>query len=168
MIRGEWRIGAQKLSALLWEERELLDLLVFKLEEEQLLLTSGKSRWLQHATREVEQVLDRLRAAGLARTVAVSALARDWGTPEEPTLRELVAAAPAGPWTEIFHAHLQAMTELTLKIRELRDLNEQFLRTAARSAQETLAGMDHASGTYSASGTSTATSFGARLVDQSL
>lgn len=31
-------MGANELSALLWRERELLELLVFKLEEEQLLL----------------------------------------------------------------------------------------------------------------------------------
>lgn len=161
-------MGTQKLSALLWEERELLELLVFKLEEEQLLLTSGKSRWLQHATREVEQVLERLRAAALGRTVAVATLANDWGTAEDATLRELVAAAPPGPWTDIFAAHLQAMTDLTLKIRDLRDVNEQFLRAAARSAQETLAGLNTESDTYTASGTAAASAAGARLVDQAL
>ena len=51
----------QDLSARLWHERELLDLLTFKLEEEQLLLTAGRTRWISHATREVEQVLERLR-----------------------------------------------------------------------------------------------------------
>lgn len=157
----------QRLSALLWEERELLELLVFKLEEEQLLLTSGKSRWLQHATREVEQVLERLRAANLLRTVAASAVAAEWRIGEDATLREIIAAAPPGPWTEIFSAHLSAMTELTVKIRELRDINEQFLRTAARSAQETLAGLGTESKTYTASG-SAASGSRARLVDQQL
>ena len=37
-------MAIHELSALLWRERELLDVLTFKLEEEQLLLTSGKSR----------------------------------------------------------------------------------------------------------------------------
>lgn len=161
-------MGTQRLSALLWEERELLELLVFKLEEEQLLLTSGKTKWLTHATREVEQVLERLRAADLGRAVAVAGLAREWGTSEDATLRELVAAAPPGPWTEIFNAHLQAMTELTVKIRELRDINEQFLRTAARSAQETLAGLNPEANTYTASGTSAAPTSAARLVDQNI
>ena len=45
-------MSANDLSNLLWRERELLELLVFKLEEEQLLLTAGKSRWLPQATRE--------------------------------------------------------------------------------------------------------------------
>ena len=39
---------------ILWRERELLELLLFKLEEEQLVLASGRGRWLAHATHEVE------------------------------------------------------------------------------------------------------------------
>ena len=68
-------MSATELSALLWRERELLELLIFKLEEEQLLLTAGKTRWIQHATREVEQVMNKLRESGLSRTVAVAELA---------------------------------------------------------------------------------------------
>ena len=37
-------MSANDLSNLLWRERELLELLVFKLEEEQLLLTAGKAK----------------------------------------------------------------------------------------------------------------------------
>ena len=160
-------MGAHELSALLWRERELLELLTFKLEEEQLLLTAGKTRWLQHATREVEQVLERLREAGLGRTVEIAAVAREWGSPEGATLRELIAHAPEGPWGEIFNGHLQAMTELTGRIKELRDVNEKFLRAAARSTQETLAGVSAEPGTYDSHGTSAAKS-DARLFDKTL
>jgi len=132
-------MGANELSALLWRERELLELLTFKLEEEQLLLTAGRTRWIDHATREVEQVLDRLRSAGLERSVEVSSVAQQWGTDEEAPLRDIIAAAPAGPWGEIFTAHLKAMTDLTARIAQLRDENERFLRAAARATQETLA-----------------------------
>ncbi|NKX53601.1 flagellar protein FlgN [Arthrobacter mobilis] len=160
-------MGAHELSAMLWRERELLELLVFKLEEEQLLLTAGKSRWLQHATREVEQVLERVRGAGLARAVEVAALAAEWGTAENATLRELAAQAPAGPWGEIFNGHLRALTELAGQIKELRDTNEQFLRAAARSAQETMAGLGPEPGTYDARGAAGASS-AARLFDTTL
>ena len=51
-------MSVNELSAVLWRERELLELLTFKLEEEQLLLAAGRSRWVSHASREVEQVLD--------------------------------------------------------------------------------------------------------------
>ncbi|MEX1080067.1 MAG: flagellar protein FlgN [Homoserinimonas sp.] len=166
--RGSADMGANELSAALWRERELLDLLVFKLEEEQLLLAAGKARWLQFATREVEQVMDRLRTASLARTVEVSSVAKEWGTEENATLRDLVEHAPEGAWAELFSAHLTAMSELTSQIAELRDLNETYLRSAIRSSQETLAGPQGDAGLYNSSGGSGTTATGARLFDQSV
>ena len=161
-------MGVNELSASLWRERELLDLLVFKLEEEQLLLAAGKSRWLQYATREVEQVMERLRTAALARSVEVSAVTREWGAHPSATLRELVEHAPEGPWADLFTAHLQAMTELTTQIKHLRDLNEQLLRAAIRSSQETLAGGGAEMGTYTAAGASGTRTASALIFDKSL
>lgn len=77
-------MAIHELSALLWRERELLDVLTFKLEEEQLLLTSGKSRWLPHGTKEVEQVLGHLSQASLARTIEAAVVAEVWGLPPMP------------------------------------------------------------------------------------
>ena len=142
----------QDLSALLWYERELLDLLTFKLEEEQLLLTAGKTRWLAHATREVEQVLERLRVAGLERASAAAAVAHQWGLPEDASLRDLAAGATEAAWADILSAHLTAMTDQSAAIRQLRDANAQFLRAAARSTQETLATTDAAATTYDSQG----------------
>lgn len=161
-------MSASELSASLWRERELLDLLVFKLEEEQLLLAAGKSRWLQYATREVEQVMERLRAAGLARAVEVSAVAGEWGAQPGATLRELVEHAPEGPWGELFSAHLQAMAELTSQIKELRDLNELLLRTAIRSSQETLAHGSEDIAIYNANGVSRGPAVDAHIFDRSM
>lgn len=156
------------LSAQLWHERELLDVLTFKLEEEQLLLTAGKSRWISHATREVEHVLDWLAAAGLARTVTASAVALQWGLPEDSTLAQLAAGAPDGPWREILEAHLTALTQQTGTIRALRDANAQFLRAAGISAQESLAQHTPAAPTsYDARGRATADS-GPRLFDRAI
>ena len=159
-------MAASELSAQLWRERELLELLLFKLEEEQLLLVAGKSRWIAHATREVEQVMDRMRAVGLARTVEVATLAEEWGIGPDATLRELAAAAPDGIWADIFGSHLAAMTELTGQIADVRDTNERLLREAARSTQETLNGLAGApgAGVYDASGDNRADQ-GARFFD---
>lgn len=160
-------MGAQNLSSVLWKERNLLDLLTFKLEEEQLLLTAGKTRWIQHATQEVEQVMLQLRATGLERDIAVSAVSAEWNLPDDATLRVIAAHAP-GPWGEIFSSHLAAMNELAAHIAELRDANEQFLRAAARSGQETLAGISKEPGTYNASGAAEATRPVASLLDKTL
>jgi hypothetical protein len=168
---GDWtgaRMSANELSACLWRERELLDLLAFKLEEEQFLLTTGKSRWLQYATREVEQVMERLRAAGLARSVEAAIVAEEWGAPHNATLRQLVDTAPDGPWAEIFIAHLTALTEYTEQIRALRDLNEHYLRTALRFIQEAQADGSTESGTYNASGESGVANSSAQIIDLKL
>jgi len=160
-------MAIHELSALLWRERELLDVLTFKLEEEQLLLTSGKSRWLPHGTREVEQVLGHLSQASLARTIEAAVVAEMWGLPTDATLGELAAAAPEGAWAEVLTAHLTALTRQTALIKELRDSNEQYLRTAVRSTQESLADLNPvaAAGTYDSRG-KTGESAGSRIFDQ--
>jgi len=156
------RMSANELSACLWRERELLDLLAFKLEEEQFLLTTGKSRWLQYATREVEQVMERLRSAGLARSVEAAVVAEEWGAPQNATLRELVDMAPDGPWADIFTAHLAALTEYTEQIRE------HYLRTALRFIQEAQADGSTGSGTYDANGESGVANPSAQIFDLKL
>ena len=161
-------MGTHELSASLWRERELLELLVFKLTEEQLLLTSGKARWLQYATQEVEQVMNKLRTAGLARSIEVSSLAEDWGVDENSTLRELTSHSTDETWRDILTAHLVAMTELTREIQELRDLNMQYLRVAIRSTQEALAQDGTASRTYDAKGVTETSLATARMFDLNL
>lgn len=161
-------MGANELSSMLWRERELLDLLTFKLVEEQLLLTAGKSQWLQHATREVDQVVAQLRTTGLARAVEASALAVEWGLSPESTLRELAAGAPPGPWGDLLAGHLEALNSQTAVIKSLRDSNEQFLRAAARSAQETAAGIRPERVMYDARGKAGTATSTARLFDSKL
>jgi hypothetical protein len=161
-------MSVNELSAVLWRERELLELLTYKLETEQLLLTAGRSRWIDHASREVEQVVERLRAVGLERSVESAAVAEEWGAESDAPLRAVVAAAPAGPWGEILASHLRAMIELTTHIASLRDENERFLRAAARATQETLAGTVADGATYDEHGTSGHQATGARLFDGAL
>jgi hypothetical protein len=132
-------VSANDLSNLLWRERELLELLVFKLEEEQLLLTAGKSRWLPQATREVEAVLARIRVAGMERAVVASSVALLWGLPEDATLRALAEGAPSDTWRDILLSHLTGLSALTAQIAEVRDTNLTYLRAATRATQETLA-----------------------------
>jgi hypothetical protein len=131
-----------EVSTVLWRERQLLELLVFKLEEEQLLLNAGKSRWVNHASREVEIVLDQLRAAELLRAVKVEAAAEELGLPSYPGLRSLSKASPE-PWSSIFARHRQAFLELTSEVRDLSELNRHLLakgRDAAREALNWLTG----------------------------
>lgn len=157
-------MGANELSMQLWRERELLEMLLFKLEVQQLLLAAGKTQWIQHATREIEQVLDLVRTAGIARVVEASALADEWDAPEGATIRQLIDAAPAGAWREVFEEHLRALTTLTGELAQVRDANEQQLRTVMRATQETIAGLGDAPGEYTTRG-DRAKDTSARIID---
>lgn len=158
-------MGAQELSAVLWRERELLDLLVFKLEVEQLLLVAGKSRWLHLATQEVELVLDRVKTAEFERAIEVSAAADEWGVGGDPTLRQLVENAPEGAWRDTFAAHLAALQKLAEQIAALRDANEGIVRSSLRAVQDAMVDGDDGGSVYTASGAPVAAETHARIVD---
>lgn len=161
-------MGANNLSVLLWKERELLELLQFKLEEEQLLLVAGKTRWIAMATREVESVLEKVHSASLARSVEASAVALAWGVAEDAPLADIAAKAPQGPWTDILASHLTALRETTAEIARLREANEQYLRAAYRSTQETLATLGDEQSAYGRSGAGAAVKSGAHIIDTNL
>ena len=139
------------LSEALWHERRLLELLLFKLEEEQLVLTSGRSRWLAQATREVESVLDEIRSAEIARAVEVEDVAATLGLAGNASLAELAAAAPA-PWDELLRAHHEAFLSLTGEISRLADDNRELLAMSHQATQETLMSLQDSVQTYDVSG----------------
>ena len=156
-----------ELSALLWRERDLLEILFYKLEVEQLLLVSGKTRWLNRVTDEIEETTEKIRGVGLARSVEVAGVADTIGAPENASLADLIVAASDSPWGEILRAHRVAYLELTSSISHLKDANEQLLRAASRATQETLATMSAATHTYDARGfASTGVTGAAHLLDR--
>ena len=98
------------VSNILWRERQLLELLVFKLEEEQLVLAAGRSRWLAYATREVENVLGEIKRVELERAVLVA----DAGASSVCRARRRCASSSgltATPWDGIFVEHRRALLD---------------------------------------------------------
>ena len=125
------------LSSVLWRSRELLELLLFKLEEEQLLLAAGRSRWLAHATREVEVVLDQIRQTEVARAAYSQAVAGELGLPPDASLGQLADTAPA-PWSDLLHQHRKAFLTLTAEISGMAEVNRDLLTAGQRAARETM------------------------------
>lgn len=156
-----------ELSGILWRERELLELLLFKLEEEQLILTSGRTRWLSHATREVEVVLEQIRTAELGRAVEVDAAAAALGLEPGVSLLTLAESAPP-PWDELLLAHREAFVKLTTEINELAESNRDLLATSHRATQETLLSLQEDVRTYGADGTTRAPAATSQLLDEAL
>ena len=158
----------ERLSTVLWRERELLDQLHYRLEVEQLVLASGRSRWLAAAARDVDSVLSTIRETEVLRAVAADAAAEAVGMTSNPSLSALVEAAPE-PWSSILGEHRQAFVEVTADIGALADLNRDLISAGLRSARETLLSLGgESTDGYAADGRATAEPIRHRLVDRSL
>lgn len=160
-------MGLNELSGVLWRERQLLELLLFKLEEEQLILTSGRTQWLGHATREVESVLDQIRTAELGRAMEADAAASEVGVPIGSGLRAIADAAP-NPWNTLLADHHAAFVTLTDQINSLAGANRELLSASHRATRETLLSLQETVDTYDPRGAATASAAGARLLDRAL
>jgi hypothetical protein len=157
----------EKLSLILWRERELLETLLFKLEEEQLLLSSGRTRWLMRAAKEVESVLQSIRETEILRSVAADEAAASIGMATSPSLRALADAVDE-PWRTILVEHRDAFVAITSEISALADSNRELVTAGYRSARETLMTLGDGSAGYSPDGSALAGTPRHLLVDRSL
>lgn len=124
-------------SHILWRQRQLLEHLLFKLDVEQALLTTGRDRWLARATDEVERVLEELRTTELARAVAIDAVAGALGLGPGCSLRELAEAAPP-PYDGLFADHRTAFLRLTAEVDLVARSNRELVRRAQQAADDVL------------------------------
>ncbi|HET9187443.1 MAG TPA: flagellar export chaperone FlgN [Acidothermaceae bacterium] len=133
-----------EVSDILWRERELLDVLLFKLDQERLLLSEDGEqavRWLARASHEIDLVIEELKVADLTRAVEVDALAAELGLDPAPTLATLAEAA-APPWNDLFAAHRAAFGELVRQVRVAAEDNRHRLEAAANELEQSLLGID--------------------------
>lgn len=130
--------GFAEVSDTLWRERELLDVLLFKLDSQRLLLRAGSIRWLARSTHEVDLVLEQLQLVEINRALQVDDLATQIGLAPGATLSKLAAVAPT-PWGELFHAHRAAFQILIDEVTDLAAICERALRQSCERSEENLA-----------------------------
>ncbi|WP_435299637.1 flagellar protein FlgN [Timonella sp. A28] len=160
-------MSLQTLNSLLWNQRQLLETLIFKLEEEQLLLAAGKSRWLPRSTAEIEAVLGQIRESDLARAVESTAVCTELGIDPDSPLTVIAERAP-DQWSEILSSHRQALAQIMAEVEQLLSSNRELLSTSQRAVQEALSHLDGAAATYNASGAASSAESSPRILDQNL
>ncbi|MBU2694751.1 MULTISPECIES: flagellar export chaperone FlgN [Pimelobacter] len=157
-----------RLSQILWRERELLELLAYKLEVERLVLASGRTRWLVNATREIEVLLEDLRATEVLRATAADEAAEQLGLTPNPSLAALAEAAEE-PWRGILLDHRDALVGVAREIAETSEDAKGLITAGYRSARETLLAIGGTStASYSAAGAAVADAPRSHLLDRSL
>jgi hypothetical protein len=111
-------MALSELSNILWRERRLLELLAFKLEEERLVLASGRTRWLPRASGEVDAIIEEIKHVRLERAIRVADVSAELGIADAPTLRVLSGAVPP-PWDVICIEHARALHTLAREIESI-------------------------------------------------
>lgn len=108
------------LSEFLWHEHDVLELVLHRLETERALRETGRVRRLALAGREVQDAVEKLRTAELARVTEAAAATEVLGLPATSSLRTIAGLAPV-PWGGIFLEQHAAMKELVDAIIALDD-----------------------------------------------
>lgn len=153
------------VSSLLWQEREALQFLLFKLVEERLIVSAGETRWLAAANDEIESAVSRLRGIELMRAAEVDNLAAELRLGAGPTLNDLAEHA-AEPWAGILTEHREALLTLVLQIEQATDENRRLLGAGARAIRQTLLSLSDAPlDTYDSRGISSAGPRGSMMWD---
>lgn len=105
------------LSSTLWRLREVLDQLLFKVFQTQLVVRSGEVKWVARTTRELDAALQEARHVEVLRAVETVALADRLGVPPELPATQLIRLA-GSPWDSIFEEHRDALVALTRDIAQ--------------------------------------------------
>jgi flagellar FlgN protein len=158
-------MGLADLSSVLWRERDLLELLLFKLEEEQLLLAAGRTRWVAHATTEIDIVRGQLQRAEVLRAAEVLAVAEALGLDGDASLAQLADRADE-PWSGLLHEHRDAFRTLTAEINALAEANHDMLAAGLRSVRETMLAVPAATETYGRRGEAVLAMAQGQLIDK--
>ena len=130
----------EKLSLILWRERELLDTLQYRLEVEQMVMANGQGRWLAKAAQDVETVLEEIRGTEILRAIAADEAAAELGLPPNPSLSGLIDRV-AEPWQTIMTDHRTAFRAASAEITRLADANRSLISAGARAARDALLGL---------------------------
>ncbi|MGH3497781.1 MAG: flagellar protein FlgN [Nocardioidaceae bacterium] len=155
------------LNAVLWHERELLETLQFALESEQLMLASGRTRWLPRAAMAVEDAITSLRETEVLRAAEADAVASELGLPANVSLSALAQAADE-PWQSIFTEQRDAFLAATTEISQVATTNREMLVIGQRATHEALLCLSVGGTTYTPDGATEAAGPRARLVDRSI
>lgn len=161
----------EELAETLWQERHLMEVLLYRLVCTRLLLAADDERFTGMAVTEVEGVIERLRTAEHRRDDVVQALAVRWGVSiDEFRLATLVERSPE-PWRGIFDDHRRMFLELTGEIEDVAMDNRRLADSGLHRIQQTmlvLTGGGDPAGTYSSDGHAASTTGRASVLDQAL
>jgi hypothetical protein len=131
------RASLERLALCLGQQLTALRHLCFKFEIQEVVLTSGRQKWLDETTAELERAVDSLQETDRALRDALQRAAVAVNLSPEATVREVAAAVPE-PWSYVLDEHRNGMQQLIDRVSQLSRSNRQLL---ARGHAATVAAM---------------------------
>jgi hypothetical protein len=126
-----------ELAAVLWQEREVLEDLLYALVQQQLLLEAGQTRWLPRADAAVAAAARAVQDHELVRAIEVETLIQVLGLPAGASLLEIAAHA-GEPWATVLADHRDALRTLSAEIDAVTAHNRALLIAGERATREAL------------------------------
>lgn len=120
------RATLERLALCLGQQVAALRHLCFKFEIQEVVLTSGRQKWLGETTAELEQAVAALHERDQAVREALAAAAVAVKLSPESTVREVAAAVPE-PWNYVLEEHRKGLHELLERVGQLSRTNRQLL-----------------------------------------
>ncbi|HXX90044.1 MAG TPA: flagellar export chaperone FlgN [Acidimicrobiales bacterium] len=155
----------EDLSVCLWEERAALEQLVFRLEQENLVLASGRHRLLMQSTAEVAASSAAVDQVEQRRIELTAAIAADTGLAADATL-EVITEVLDAPAAEALRSHRAALRRLVGLVTDLVQRNRELIARGLAATVDALTLVGAApAGAYDASGTAPAGVGGALVYD---
>jgi len=153
------------LATALWDVRDAMGDVLFKLATERLIVTAGEVRWLSAANRALEDSLAHLRSLELIRAMEADAAASAAGLPPGATLAALAHQVPE-PWSGMLLGHRSALLELAGEIASSADENRRLLDAGSRQLRDTLNSITASTGVYDAKGVTQSAADRLRRLDE--
>ncbi len=126
------------LADTLWQERHLVESLLYRMVVARLLLAADEHRFVAVAIDEVEDVVHSLRRAERDRAGALAAVADRLQVPVDAlTLPEIARRAP-GPLQPVFADHRESLLALIAEIEQTAAANRHLASSALRRLQRSL------------------------------
>jgi hypothetical protein len=127
------------LAHTLWRQQRLLELLLCRVEVQQLVLAAGRASWIERAATDRDEAGEALGEEELVRSIQLADLGNRLGLGTQPSLAELAEASPA-PWDEIFRDHHRTFLDLVTKVRQTSKANHELAQRSLRTMGELLDG----------------------------
>jgi hypothetical protein len=129
-----------ELSHVLWQLRDLTTNLVYRLEVQQLLMVSGRARWIGASTEDVDRAIGLIQRKELDRVRLVERLSPMLDTAPDATLEQLCEVAPP-PWDLVLSEHRAEFLLLTAEAEDAARDNRELLHQGLAELRQMLQAM---------------------------